>query len=614
MLRGKQQKKIKYKTIKLFTQIAKIMAPPPLLTVSQWADNYRKLSPEGSAEPGQWRTERAPYQREIMDAVNDSNIETVVIMSSAQVGKSEILLNTIGYFIDYDPSPILLLQPTVDNAKDFSKDRIATMIRDSPTLREKVKDAKSKDSGNTILHKAFPGGHLTLVGANSPSGLASRPIRILLADEVDRFPISAGTEGDPLSLAEKRTKTFWNKKKLFVSTPTEKGTSRIEAEFEESTKEEWCLPCPCCGRYQPITWAQIRFEDVTMECKYCKERFSEFDWKAGKGEWISFAREGEYDPKKRGFHLNALASPWERWETVIKEFKEAKKKGKEALKVWVNTFLGESWEDQDGEITDETMLIKRRERYNCQIPRGVLVLTAGVDVQDDRLEVEIVGWGVGKESWGIEYKVFYGDLAQQAIWTQLDQYLSNEWSYEDGERLGLSAVCIDSGGHYTTEVYKFCKAREHRRIFAIKGYGGAGRAFIGKASRNNREGAALFPLGVDTGKETLISRLKVEFEGDGYCHFPIEQEKGYDEAYFKGLCSEKRVIKYYKGHARFEWIKKKGVRNEPLDIRNYASAALEILNPPLEMLQKAQKTGAIYTQNIPKTTQKRRKIISKGVQ
>lgn len=602
-------KKIKSRTLTLFKNISSIMAPPPVLTISEWADKYRMLSSEASAEAGRWRTDRAPYQREIMDAISNNSVETVVIKSSAQIGKSELLLNTIGYYIDYDPSPILLLQPTVDGAKDFSKDRIATMVRDTPAITEKVSDSKAKDSNNTILHKIFPGGHLTLVGANSPAGLASRPIRILLADEVDRYPVSAGTEGDPLALAEKRTKTFWNKKKVYVSTPTERGTSRIEFEFEDSTQEEWCLPCPCCGKYQPLTWSQIKFEDVTMECKFCKERFKEHEWKSQEGKWV--VGNPNACESKRGFHINALASPWERWETIIKEFKIAKK-DKEKLKTWVNTTLGESWEDDEGEGTDENTLIKRRETYNAELPDDVLLLTAGIDVQDNRFEIEVVGWGLDKESWGIEYKTFYGDLGQPAIWNQLDEYLMKTFYYNNGESLRISSACIDSGGHFTDEVYRFVKDKEHRRIFAIKGYGGD-RPFIGKPSRNTRNKAVLFPIGVDLGKENIFLRLQTEFEGPGYCHFPTEIEKGYDEVYFKGLCSEKRVLTYTKGVSTFKWVKKSGRRNEPLDVRNYANAAYEIFNPNTDMLKKLKRKGDYYTQLPPKTVNKRRRTISRGL-
>ncbi|WPZ18904.1 phage terminase large subunit family protein [Geobacillus subterraneus] len=605
-------KRRKNDTEGLFREIAQVVAPPPELTVSEWADLYRRLSSESSAEPGQWRTDRAPYQREIMDAINDPAVETVVVMTSAQVGKTEILLNIIGYHIDYDPAPIMVMQPTLQMAQAFSKDRLAPMLRDTPALRGKVADARSRDSGNTVLHKTFPGGHITMVGANSPSGLASRPIRILLADEVDRFPASAGAEGDPLTLAEKRTTTFFNRKKVYVSTPTIKGVSRIEAAFLGSSQEEWCLPCPTCGKYQPLTWAQIRFDDVAMECIHCGARHDEFAWKGGQGKWVA-----KTDNRKvRGFHLNELASPWKRWSTIIAEFKEAKKGGPERLKAWVNTTLGETWEEQgDGVESDE--LASRRERYNCEVPDGVLLLTAGVDVQDDRLEVEVVGWGVGKESWGIEYRAIYGDPGQPAVWQQLDEYLGRTWKYADGVAIGIACACIDSGGHYTTEVYDFVKPREHRRIFAIKGQGGEGIPIVSRASRTNRRRVPLFTIGVDAGKELILSRLKVQFPGEaGYCHFPIEPEKGYDQRYFDGLTSEKRVIRYHKGRPKLEWIKRPGTRNEPLDCRNYATAALEILNPNLEMIAQSQKKGDYFKQNSPMTSgmkSRRRRLISKGI-
>lgn len=267
----------KHAHVKLYKNLARVVAPPPDLTVSEWADLYRRLSSESSAEPGQWRTDRAPYQREIMDAVSDPAVETVVVMTSSQVGKTELILNIIGYYIDYDPAPIMVVQPTLQMAQAFSKDRLAPMLRDTPALRGKVADVKSKDSGNAILQKSFPGGHVTMVGANSAASLASRPIRNLLTNEVDCFPASAGSEGDSITLAEKRTTTFWNRKKIFVSTPTVKGTSRIEVAYESSSMEQWALSCPSCGHFQPLTWSQIQFEDITMECIKCGERHGEHE-------------------------------------------------------------------------------------------------------------------------------------------------------------------------------------------------------------------------------------------------------------------------------------------------------------------------------------------------
>ncbi|MCM1187642.1 MAG: phage terminase large subunit family protein [Lachnospira sp.] len=614
-----KERKIDSKTLNLFRNIAKVLSPPPELTVSQWADRYRKLSPESSAEPGQWNTDRAPYQRGIMDAVIDAGCKTVVIMSSAQVGKTELILNTIGYYIDYDPSPILCLQPTLEMAQAFSKDRLAKMIRDTPVLRGKVKDARARDSENTILHKSFPGGHITMVGANSAAGLASRPIRIVLMDEIDRFPPSAGSEGNPIKLAEKRTTTFWNRKKIKVSTPTIKGRSQIESEYLDSSKEEWCVPCPCCGKYQPYEWGRIRISDVTMECKYCGEHFKETEWKERPGKWIA----GAENKRKRGFHLNELASPWKHWEEIIEDFREAHREWKEhgdvqKLKVWVNTALGETWEEK-GDGADEDVLLKRRERYTADLPDGVLLVTAGVDVQDDRFEVEITGWGKGYESWGILYRKIPGDLEKEETWDKLEKFLEMELYFASKNSLMIACTCIDTGGHYTTQAYKFLKKMERKQklIFGIKGMGGEGIPLVNKISTNNIEKVKIFLLGVDSGKEILMTRLKTADEGPGYCHFPINADRGYDETYIKGLSSEQRVIQFKDGRPVLKWVKKSsGTRNEPLDLRNYSTAAAEILRPDWDVLEKKIKQGINYMKKQPKTAAKKKKtgIVNRGIQ
>lgn len=609
-------KKVDRKTVRLFKKIATILSPPPVLTVSQWADEYRRLSPEASAEPGRWNTDRAPYQRAIMDAVNDARCEDIIIMSSAQVGKTELILNIIGYYIDYDPSPILVLQPTLELAQTFSKDRLAPMLRDTPALKGKVKDARSRDSGNTILHKTFPGGHITMVGANSAAGLASRPIKVVLMDEVDRYPASAGTEGDPIKLAEKRTTTFWNRKKIKVSTPTIKGRSPIEKEFLTSSMEEWNVPCPCCGKYQSYEWGRIHFSDVTMECKFCLEHISERDWKSNPGKWVA-AKE---NIKKRGFHLNELASPWKHWEEIIEDFKAADRDRKqgdiEKFKTFINTALGEPWEER-GEAADDNVILSRRERYNADLPDGVLLVTAGVDVQDDRFEVEITGWGKGYESWGILYKKIKCNLEQEKSWEKLEQFLDTELYFENGNSLLIAATCIDTGGHFTSEAYKFLKKmeRKQKRIFGIKGMGGEGIPLINKISRNNVEKVRIFMLGVDSGKEILMTRLKTADEGPGYCHFPINADRGYDETYLKGLTSEQRVVRVKDGRAKLNWVKKSGTRNEPLDLRNYSTAAAEILRPDWDVLEKKIKAGINYMIKQPKDQAKRKNgVLNRGIQ
>jgi phage terminase large subunit GpA-like protein len=594
------------------------MSPPPILKISEWADEYRRLSAEASAEPGRWNTDRAPYQREIMNALNDAAVEDVVVMSSSQVGKTEIVLNILGYYIDYDPSPIMIMQPTDAMAQAFSKDRLAPMIRDTPSLTKKVKDPKSRDSENTILHKKFPGGHVTIVGANAPSGLASRPIKILLCDEVDRYPPSAGKEGDPVNLARKRTTTFWNRKKILVSTPTIKGISRIEQEYESSSKEQWQVECPCCGTYQPYDFNRMNFKEVTMECISCKERFNEVKWKSQPSKWVALAD----NPQKRGFHLNEMASPWKRWEAIIEDFKEAHKHFKETrsteqLKVFNNTSLGVTWEIK-GEGVEEDSLLGRREKYKAQLPKEVVVLTAGVDVQDNRLEIEVVGWAKGFESWGIQYHTLFGDPSKDEIWERLEEYLDNEFTFEDGTSLLIAATCIDTGGHFTDKTYSFLKQieKKQKRIYGVKGQGGASLPLIYKKTRNTKNGVAIYILGVDQGKEIIMSRLNTKEAGPGYCHFPLNIDRGYDEMYMRGLTSEQRIANVdKKGNTKLEWIKKSGTRNEPLDLRNYATAAVQLLNPNWDKLKEKLDQGINYMEKQDKKKQPSRKrgAIGQGV-
>lgn len=580
------------------------LKPPPELTLSQWADRYRMLSAESSAEPGRWHTDKAPYQREIMDAIGDAHIRRVVIMCAAQLGKTELLLNILGYFMAYAPAPILVMQPTLDMGQTFSKDRLAPMIRDTPVLRGLV-DVKSRYAGNTILKKNFPGGHITIVGANSATGLASRPIKVLLADEVDRYPGSAGTEGDPLSLAQKRQTTFWDKKTVMVSTPVIKGHSRIETEYNQSTREEWNVPCPECGHYQPFVWANLIFDpddlqkEIVYKCERCGCVANEYRWKqqSQQGRFVAENPGAE----TRGFHLNTLASTFCGWKEIVQKFIVAKEQldqgNPEGMKVWVNTELGETWEER-GEQVEDTELFNRREIYNAVVPEEVLVLTAGVDVQDDRFEVEIVGWGVGKESWGIRYQKIYGDMLKEQVWEDLDAFLQTVWCKKDGTALRIISCCIDSGGHHTDQVYRFTKERYERGVWAIKGKGGAEVPYIRNPTTNNRVKTPLFIIGVDAGKVLLYQRLRHNTKGPNYCHFPANEEAGYDETYFKGLTSEKMVVRFRKGRSVTVWELKdsKYKRNEPLDLRNYATAALEIANPVLAkpepgMAQRTRRAG-----------------------
>lgn len=610
--------KIEYKTVHLFEKIFEVLEPPKPLTISSWAAEKRRLSREASAEPGRWNLDRAPYQRSIMDAISSPGLKRVVLMTSAQIGKTEMLLNTIGYYSEHDPSPIMVVNPTDAMAQAFSKDRLAPMIRDTECLKEIYGMAKSRDTANTILHKQFPGGHITMIGANAPTNLASRPIRILLLDEVDRYPASAGTEGDPVDLADKRTTTFWNRKVVLVSTPTEKGVSRIEKEYLKSSQEEWCVQCPYCGKYTPFKWDNLDFKDMMMKCDHCEEKLSEDEWKEQPGMFVA---QNPSVTDIRGFHLNEMASPWKRWKDIKQAYLEAVKDKKETgsdykLRTWVNTSLGEPYEVM-GAKADLKDLINRREIYTAELPKGVLLLTAAVDVQDDRLELEVCGWGAGYESWGITYEKLYGNLEKKFIWEELEAFLSKPFTFEDGQALNIACTFIDTGGHFTTQSYKWLKSMQQKKkmIFGIKGMGSNGIPLLHKKSTNNQYNVPILILGVNAGKETVLSRLYITEYGSGYCHFPENIDRGYDQKYMKGLTSEQRIVKDVKGKPTVCWVKRPGARNEPFDLRNYNTAAVEFLNPNFAVLAKKVNEGINYMQPQRTTTGKRKSgVVSRGIQ
>lgn len=610
--------KIDYKTVHLFEKIFEVLEPPKPLTISSWAAEKRRLSREASAEPGRWNLDRAPYQRSIMDAISSPGLKRVVLMTSAQIGKTEMLLNTIGYYSEHDPSPIMVVNPTDAMAQAFSKDRLAPMIRDTECLKEIYGMAKSRDTANTILHKQFPGGHITMIGANAPTNLASRPIRILLLDEVDRYPASAGTEGDPVDLADKRTTTFWNRKVVLVSTPTEKGVSRIEKEYLKSSQEEWCVQCPYCGKYTPFKWDNLDFKDMMMKCDHCEEKLSEDEWKEQPGMFVA---QNPSVTAIRGFHLNEMASPWKRWKDIKQAYLDAVKDKKEngsdyKLKTWVNTSLGEPYEAM-GAKADINDLMKRREKYTAELPQGVLLLTAAVDVQDDRLELEVCGWGAGYESWGITYEKLYGNLEKNFIWEELEAFLSKPFTFEDGQALNIACTFIDTGGHFTTQSYKWLKSMQQKKkmIFGIKGMGSNGIPLLHKKSTNNQYNVPILILGVNAGKETVLERLYITEYGSGYCHFPENIDRGYDQKYMKGLTSEQRIVKDVKGKPTVCWVKRPGARNEPFDLRNYNTAAVEFLNPNFAVLAKKVNEGINYMQPQRTTAGKRKSgVVSRGIQ
>lgn len=593
------------------------MTPPDDLTVTQWAEAKRRLSAESAAEPGPWRTERTPYLREPMDAFTDPKVRHIVMVAASQVGKSEFLNNCIGYIIDEDPGSILFIHPTTIDAQEYSKLRIAPMLRDSPALRQKIAAPKSRDSHNTILQKAYPGGILTMCGSTEAHALASKPIRYVFGDERDRWATSAGNEGDPWDLAMARQTTFYNAKAVEVSTTTIKNASAIEAAYYTGTMERWDSKCPHCGEYHEIRWPDIRFEydeiivshkktykvkKVYYTCPGCGCISTEAEMKRAPAKWIAENPEA-YGQGTRSFWLNAFVSQWASWESIVLKYLNALGSTKK-MQVVFNTCFGEPWEDR-GDIEDEDSLLARREDYGkdkngepVELPPGVLVLTAGVDTQDDRMEYEIVGHGFFGETWGIEKGIVMGRPDDDTTWNKLDEVVFDRvMRFENGVGLRVSMSFVDEGGHFTQSVRAQCNARISKKVFCIKGMPGQDKPYISPPKKQkifvNQIAVGTcwqYQLGVDSGKEIIMDNLRVQTPGQKYCHFPKRDD--YGSAYFAGLLSETKV---YDPNKKQPWSWKKipgHERNEPLDCRNYALAAFKALPKNLDEIDRQIKAAS----------------------
>ena len=595
------------------------LVPPAELTVTEWAERHRRLSSESSAEAVRWRTDRTPYLREPMDAFTDPRVRHIVMVAAAQVGKSEFINNAIGYIIDEDPGSILFVHPTTIDAREYSKLRIAPMIRDCPTLRRKVADPKSRDSGNTITQKTYPGGILTLCGSTEAHALASKPIRYVFGDERDRWAVSAGREGDPWMLARRRQTTFYNSKAVEVSTPTIKNASAIEAAYLLGTMERWHTRCPHCGEYHEIRFGDIRYEyeesvtaghktykvtEVFYVCPTCGGISTESETKRAPAKWVA-KNPIAYDNGCRSFWLNAFVSQWARWSDIILDYLNAIGDTKK-LQVVYNTEFGELWEDR-GSTQDESTLMARREDYgDAELPAGVLVLTCGVDTQDDRLEYEVVGHGHFSETWGIKKGVIMGRPDSPDVWARLDDVIDHVYKFADGVGLRVSMTFIDEGGHFTHEVRLNCLQRQRKRVFCIKGLAGADRPYTSppKKQRIVIGGKAVgtcwqYQLGVDSGKQLIMDNLAVQTHGSRYCHFPARDD--YGEGFFHGLLSERLVYDEKKKHP-WNWEKIPGhERNEALDCRNYALAALKALGANMDEIDRRLKERRGQAQAQPKS-------------
>jgi phage terminase large subunit GpA-like protein len=561
------------------------LRPPPKLSLSEWADQYAYLSAESAAEPGKWKS--LPYQKGIMDACTDPKIEQISVCKSARVGYTKILLHIIGYHIHQNPTTIMLVQPTLEDAQNFSKEEISPMLRDTPVLRGLVSEAKAKDGSNTILTKQFPGGVLGLVGANSPRGFRRTSRQIILFDETDGYPVSAGSEGDQIKLGIRRSEYYWNRKIVAGSTPTVAGASRIERLYESSDQRRYFVPCPHCGEYQYLKWKNLQWPEskpkeafFACEVNGCVIEHKDKRSMVEKGEWRPTA---EGNGKHAGFHIWAAYSysPNASWGNLAEEFLEAKKDA-ESLKTFINTVVGEVWEEEYSAKVSEDELAARAEFYESgTAPEGVLLVTSGIDVQDNRLSVTRMGWGRDEEAWIIDRQEIFGDPARPEIWKQLDEYLDQPVPHETAAPLKVRAAAIDSGGHFTHQVYSYTRERRLKDIIAIKGASTRGKPAISKPSKVDfnykgqtfKRGAQVYSVGTDTLKSLIFGRLKHNQPGPGYIHF--HADLGPD--YYQQLTAEKQMIRYVRGFVVKDWVKRPGARNEALDEMVYNFSALNYL-------------------------------------
>lgn len=575
------------------------LRPAEQLTVSQWADRYRVLSQEASSEPGQWRTDRTPYLREILDCLSiESPVQRVVFMKGAQIGGSEAGFNWLGYAIHQAPGPMMMVQPSIELAEKISKQRIAPMIRECPVLRERVRDTRSRDSGNTLLSKEFPGGMLMIAGANSAPGLRSAPIAKLMLDEVDAYPKDVDGEGSPIELAEARTRTFPRRKIFKVSTPTIKGESAIEAEFLASDQRYFHLPCPHCGTSQALKWANVKWEKdakgkpVRDTVRYvcddaaCRKPIEEHRKPAmlAAGRWVAKNPGSEI----AGFHLSALYSPlgWYSWADMAMAWHDAQKNPAK-LKAFINTALGETFEIRGEDMPEWRDLYDRREERSLDVvPRRAVALTCAVDVQKDRLEAKLVGWN-RKESWVVDKIVLMGDTSLppgHGPWRALDDLLDRDHKHESGKTMRIRLTLIDSG-YQTQRVYEYVASRPPATIRAIKGQdtlampiGSPSRVDLRSDGKRRKRGGKVWPVGTNHLKTDVMGRLKQrrptedELHRNGwpptYVHLPP-----LDEEYFKQLTAEQLIrVKNKKGFEQLQWVKTYP-NNEALDLLCYNVAA-----------------------------------------
>ncbi len=580
----------------LLLRVRKGFAPPPELRVSEFSDESIIVT-SGPLAGTHWQTSFAPYQAGIMDVFHEPGIEYAVVMGSSQWGKTSIAVNLVAYHMRHDPCPILVVEPTVDPmAKDFAKNRLDPVIAASPDIAAVVSKKRAKDSSNTTLQKTYRGGSLSIGGANSAASLAARSIRLLVCDEVDRYPLELPGEGSTLAIAFKRTTAYRRRRRIMLlSSPTLTGAP-IHAWWERGDQRRYYVPCPGCGVMHPFEWAHIRWqnEDPSTARIHCPE----CDYPITDAERVAILQHGEWraenpDRLERSiasFHLWEAYSPLSSLSEIVIGFlraRKAQKGGDRAeMHTWQNTTLGEPVEPDDGDGVESHVLLMRREQYpeNVDMPADACCVTMGVDTQDDRLEALVLAWGPGEECWLIDRHTLPGDTERPEPWQMLDDLLANEYRHESGVRMPIQATCIDSAGHRTTIVYDYVAKNAARRVYAVIGRDGE-RPIVSAPSprkwgRQQRQ-VPLYTVGVDPAKALIMSRLKLTERGPGYVHIPIASWA--DEELAEQLTSERLVKRWHKGVPKQIWQKVR-TRNEALDCTVYGTAALRLLHPNLELL------------------------------
>jgi phage terminase large subunit GpA-like protein len=603
-------------TAALVKQALALFEPPPDVCVWEWAEQYRRMGKDVTAVPGRYRVESAPYQKEPQESFTAQDVQTTVLMWASRLGKTELLNNLEGHTIDVNPRGVLVVYPTLDSAKKWSKEFFTPMIRATPKLRDKIKDSRSRDANNTILSKQFPGGKISAIGSNSPSGFRQIQAPVVICDEIDAM--ENGTEGDPIALAFRRADNYRDSVQVLSSTPTVKGASRIEKWYEVSDKQQWFCPCPACGERQVWQWSQVEWPEgrpdlARIKCDRCSVRLNDEQRRESirQGEWRATAKFQGI----RGYWLNGLNTLFpakkgfaNRLHQMVVEAVKAREDGEAAMQAWTNTFLAETYEPPSDKV-ETASVMQRAEPYGGDdtipiLPRYVLALTAAVDVQSDRLEVEVCGWGLKDECWGVEFRRLPGDPTRDEVWERLDELLATEYRHECGGVLRISRAAIDTG-FKIDRVCAYVRTRQPR-VFALKGSSERGALPLQIMPKINKQGVRLYMVGTDANKDAIYSRLQLKEPGPRYFHWPTGF--GYDAAYYEQLTAEQRRTVLHNGFPRSEWFLPAGKRNEALDLRVYNLAAWDAhkyhVRPNLEKLARQMEARSAEAKPEAKTEAK----------